>query len=123
MAPQAGNTLTASIEVLTNPDARHEGEWVSFKQAVCDRWMSYTDDSKETPMRLNARPHWAKEWDSLKMGPERLEARTFLKEESYREPILKFKETLGQIGKVQGWSLDDLRKRFSNEMWDQIVYS
>ena len=123
MAPQAGNNLTASIEVLTVPDAQHDGEWVSFMQAVCDRWMSYTDDSKETPMRLNARPHWAKEWDSLKMGPEKVDARTFLREESYREPILKFKETLGDIGRGQGWSLEDLRKRFSNGMWDQIVYS
>lgn len=129
MAPQAGNNLTASIEVLTVPDAQHDGEWVSFMQAVCDRWMSYADDNNnnnnptKAPVKLNARPHWAKEWDSLKMGPGKLPARRYLKEESYREPIGKFKETLEDIGRAQRWSLKDIQARFSNEMWDQIVYS
>ena len=123
MAPQAGNNLTASIEVLTVPDAQHDGEWESFMQAVCDRWMSYADDNSKAPMKLNTRPHWAKEWDSLKMGPRKLPARQYLREESYREPIVKFKETLEDIGKTQKWTLKDIQARFSNEMWDQIVYS
>ncbi len=122
MAPQAGNKLTASIEVLTVPDAQHDGEWEAFKQAVCDRWMSYTDNS-DTPMRLNVRPHWAKEWESLKMGPGRLDARQYLRTEGYREPIAEFKRTLGEIGERQDWTLRDLQARFSNELWDEIVYS
>lgn len=124
MAPQAGNNLTASIEVLTVPDAQHDGEWASFMQAVCDRWMSYADDNPKAPAKLlNTRPHWAKEWDSLKMGPGKLPARRYLREESYREPIAQFKQTLGDIGRTQEWTLEDIRARFSNDTWDQIVYS
>lgn len=122
MAPQAGNNLTASIEVLTVPDAQQDGEWEVFMQQVCDRWMSYKDNSK-TPMALNVRPHWAKEWSSLKMGPKRLDAREYLRTESYQGPIVDFKQTLERIGADQGWELRDLRARFSNELWDKIVFS
>ena len=93
-------------------------------QAVSDKWMSYTDNNNsKTPMRLNARPHWAKEWETLKMGPRKLDARRYLREESYREPIVEFKKTLEDIGRTQNWSLRDIQARFSNEMWDQIIYS
>ena len=122
MAPQAGNNLTASIEVLTVPDAQHDGEWLEFMQAVCNRWMSYKDNS-QSQMRLNARPHWAKEWELLKMGPRKLDARQYLRTESYKEPIVKFKETLEDIGRQQKWTLKDVQARFSNELWDEIIYS
>ncbi|KAI9881007.1 MAG: hypothetical protein M1830_009501 [Pleopsidium flavum] len=59
MAPQYGNQHgTASIEVLTIPDAVTDEEWQPFMQKVCDVWMSYEVDG----VRLNVRPHWAKEW-------------------------------------------------------------
>jgi hypothetical protein len=47
----------------------------------------------------------------------------YLKEDAYKEAIPKFKATLADIGAVQGWDLDDLQKRFSNELWDNIIYS
>ncbi|KAL9069103.1 MAG: hypothetical protein Q9161_005750 [Pseudevernia consocians] len=122
MAPQAGNNHTASIEVLTVPDAQQDGEWVAFMQVVSDKWMNYKDNSK-TPMRLNTRPHWAKEWETLKMGPRNLDARQYLRTESYRDPIVNFKQTLERIGMEQGWKMEDIRARFSNELWDAIVYS
>ncbi|KAE9381408.1 hypothetical protein N431DRAFT_5852 [Stipitochalara longipes BDJ] len=60
MAPQNGNTHgTASIEVLSVPDAVPDGEWQAFLQRVSDLWMSYTDAEGKP---LNVRPHWAKEW-------------------------------------------------------------
>ena len=128
MAPQAGNDLTASIEVLTVPDAQQDDEWASFMQQVCDRWMSYKNRHSDTSMRLNVRPHWAKEWEGLKMGEEdegkgRMDARTYLRTVSYKEEIREFRRALEKIGKGQGWELDDLRKRFSNELWDEIVFS
>jgi len=59
MAPQYGNQHgTASIEVLTIPDAVTDEEWQPFMQKVCDTWMGYEVDG----VRLNVRPHWAKEW-------------------------------------------------------------
>lgn len=58
MAPQHRNDYgTASIEVLTVPNAVPE-EWEQFKQKVADIWMGYEVDGA----KLNARPHWAKEW-------------------------------------------------------------
>lgn len=122
MAPQAGNKRTASIEVLTVPDAHHDGEWEDFMQRVSDQWMSYTDNDK---MRLNVRPHWAKEWDGLKMGPDgrQVHAREYLRTVSYKNAIDQFKRALSEIGGQQGWTLEQIQKRFSNELWDQIVYA
>jgi hypothetical protein len=60
MAPQNGNTHgTASIEVLSIPDAVSDDEWNPFLQRVADKWLSYTDAEGKL---LNVRPHWAKEW-------------------------------------------------------------
>jgi hypothetical protein len=60
MAPQNGNTHgTASIEVLSIPDAVTDDEWGLFLQRVADLWLSYKDGNGNF---LNVRPHWAKEW-------------------------------------------------------------
>lgn len=47
----------------------------------------------------------------------------YLKTEAYKDQIPKFKATLAEIGKTQGWELGDIQKRFSNEMWDYLIYS
>ncbi len=122
MAPQSGNKRTASIEVLTVPDAHEDGEWEDFMQRVSDKWMSYTDHNN---VPLNVRPHWAKEWESLKMGPNgaQLDARKYLRTVSYEKAIKGFKTTLDAIGKTQGWTLEDIQARFSNPLWDEMVYS
>lgn len=58
MAPQYGNDHgTASIEILTVLNAAPE-DWEEFKQEVATIWMSYEVEG----IKLNARPHWAKEW-------------------------------------------------------------
>ena len=60
MAPQRGNKHgTASIEVLSIPDAVSDGDWQPFLQLIADKWMSY---EKIYGQKLNVRPHWAKEW-------------------------------------------------------------
>ncbi|KAL8745412.1 MAG: hypothetical protein Q9190_002438 [Brigantiaea leucoxantha] len=117
MAPQYGNTCgTASIEVLTPANAAPE-EWNAFKQKVADIWMGYEADGA----KLNARPHWAKEWQGLRVGQATMEQH--LKQNAYKEQITRFKETLADIGKGQEWTLQDIQKRFSNKLWDEIVYS
>ena len=121
MAPQAGNNLTASIEVLSIPGASRHGEWEDFMQRVSDKWMSYVD--KNTSEILNARPHWAKEWESLKMGPKKVGAREYLHDNSYKKAIVNFKKTLTDIGEMHGWGLKELQARFSNELWDKMIYS
>jgi len=118
MAPQSGNTHgTASIEVLSIPDAVSDDEWIPFLQRVSDKWMSYTDGRGE---KLNIRPHWAKEWESINMRG--LPARQFLKEVAYKDAIPEFKSLLAEIGEGQGWQLVDLKERFSNELWDYLIF-
>ena len=97
MAPQAGNKRTASIEVLTNPDAHNDGEWEDFMQRVSDKWMSYTDKNGG---KLNTRPHWAKEWSSVKMGPvgQQVDAREYVRTVSYKDAIPEFKRALAELG-------------------------
>ncbi|KAL8730152.1 MAG: hypothetical protein Q9166_004235 [cf. Caloplaca sp. 2 TL-2023] len=117
MAPQKGNDHgTASIEVLTVPNAVPE-EWEVFKQKVADIWMGYEVDGA----RLNARPHWAKEWQGLKVGHKSME--NYMKETAYKDEIATFKQELSNLGKSQGWTLEDLRNQFSNKLWDEIIYA
>jgi len=119
MAPQHGNTHgTASIEVLSIPDAVADSEWEPFLQQVSDLWMSYTDAQG---VKLNVRPHWAKEWEKINMRGK--PAREYLKEVAYKDAIPEFRKTLSKIGEGQGWVLEDLKKRFSNELWDYMVFS
>ncbi|KAK7954106.1 hypothetical protein PG996_014992 [Apiospora saccharicola] len=119
MAPQYGNKWgTASIEVITIPDADKDGEWHDFVQRLSDIWMSYTDHHGA---KLDVRPHWAKEWDGFKLGG--MDARTYLKTVAYKDQIPKFRSALATIGEGQGWTLDELKKRFSNELWDELVFN
>jgi hypothetical protein len=61
MAPQRGNDGevgrhgTASIEVLTLPDAVDDREWVPFVEKVVAGWMGLGGLGE-------VRPHWGKEW-------------------------------------------------------------
>ncbi|KAK8066224.1 hypothetical protein PG997_012971 [Apiospora hydei] len=118
MAPQHGNTWgTASIEVLTVPDAAHDGEWAGYVQRMSDIWMSYTD---RHGAKLNVRPHWAKEWDGFQLGG--MDARKYLKTVAYKDQIPKFRAALAEIGKGQNWTLEELKNRFSNELWDELIF-
>lgn len=115
LSPQYGNSLgTLSIEVLSVPDSVADDEWQGFLQQVADKWM-------ETATGLNVRPHLAKEWDGLQLGG--LDARTYLKTKGMAEQLRLFKEQLQAIGNEQGWTLEDLKKSFSNELWDILVFS
>jgi FAD binding domain len=118
LAPQYGNHLgTASIEVLSIPDTVSDGEWYGFLQRVADKWFETAKKYGD----LNLRPHLAKEWFGLKFGG--VDARKYLREHAFKDQIGEFKEIAGDIGKAQGWTLGDLKKRFSNELWDEVIFS
>ncbi|KAJ7467680.1 hypothetical protein FB451DRAFT_395584 [Mycena latifolia] len=120
LAPQRGNTHgTASIEVLTVPDSAADKEWAGFSQQIADKWMALQDGNGRV---LNVRPHWAKEWDGLKMGPEKIAARKFLREVVYKAAIPEFLEIMKEIGQGQGWGLAEVKQRFSNELWDEFLF-
>lgn len=115
MAPQHGNQHgTCSIEILT-PANVPRSEWLHFLQEICDRWDSYTD-AQGRP--LNARPHWAKEWQGLTMrGRPIIE---HLKQDAYRDQIPKFKTGLAAIAAAGGYGLDQIRDRFANPLLEEI---
>ena len=46
----------------------------------------------------------------------------YLKNTAYKAQIPLFKAQLEDIGHKQGWSLADLQKRFSNKLWDEIIF-
>lgn len=126
LAPQRGNTHgTCSIEVLTLHNA--ENIWPAFAQEVIDKWMSLKDPN--TGERLRTRPHWAKEWFG---GTAHGEKYTYtvdgkpwfdrLKEVDYKEEIPEFLNVLEDIGKDAGWTMQDLKARFSNEVLDQLFF-
>ena len=112
MAPQKGNDLgTLSIEVITLPDAVTDDEWQAFAQRVINFWMSYGG---------NVRPHWAKEWE--RFSYKGVEAKKYVKEVAYKDQIPEFRETLRDIGREQGWTLEQLKGRYSNKLWDELVF-
>jgi hypothetical protein len=116
MAPQYGNKFgTASIEVITVPDTVTDGEWKFFLQKVANIWMGYGDAAK-----INVRPHWAKEWDGIQFAG--LDAREYLRTVAYKDQIGEFKGLLTQIGEQQGWELKDIQSRFSNDLWDKMIF-
>ncbi len=47
----------------------------------------------------------------------------YFKEVAYESAIPAFKAQLKEIGEAQGWTLEELQKRFSNKLWDEIIYS
>jgi hypothetical protein len=117
MAPQRGNARgTCSIEVLTLEAAR--GLWVPYAEEVVGKWLSYRDARGE---RVRTRPHWAKQWDGIKVdgGREWVER---LKGVDYAEARGEFVALLGEIGKGQGWTVGDLKRRFSNDFFDDFYF-
>jgi hypothetical protein len=88
---------------------------------VYDKWAQYGWKKPGREEEVPVRPHWAKEWDKLQMGG--MDARKYLKTVAYKDRLVEFKDTLAEIGGEQGWGLEDLQKRFSNELWDDIVFS
>ncbi|KAI9641120.1 hypothetical protein NHQ30_010550 [Ciborinia camelliae] len=97
MAPQRGNTWgTASIEVLSVPDAVTDEEWAPFLQQVVDLWgglkgrMSVGAEEE----LLNVRPHWAKEWEGVRIRGR--PAREYLRDVAYRGAIGEFRGGAGR---------------------------
>ena len=46
----------------------------------------------------------------------------YMKTKAYVDEIPLFKQGLGAIGEKQGWKLEDLKKRFSNKLWDELIF-
>jgi hypothetical protein len=116
LAPQGGNDFgTCSIEVLTTINTDRT-DWAAFMQDVTDRWVAITDGQGGT---LNHRPHWAKEWQGLKVNGQPIA--DYLRETAYSDRIPKFGQALGRIAAAGGYSMQDLEERFSNDSLTGIL--
>lgn len=116
LAPQRGNQLgTCAIEVLTLEDARDS--WKPYAQGVLDKWMSYTD-AEGKPVRT--RPHWAKQWEGFEVNGRPWVEK--MKEEDYKEEVGEFRKVLEEIGKKDGWTLEGIKSRFSNDFFDSFFF-
>ncbi|KAF8208699.1 hypothetical protein K438DRAFT_1961273 [Mycena galopus ATCC 62051] len=115
MAPQRGNHLgTCAIEVLTLESAKDL--WLPYAEEILAKWMSYRD-AQGRP--LKTRPHWAKQWADLKVDGKPWVER--MKSE-YKDEVVEFRKTLSDIGKAHGWTLADLKRRFSNDFFDSFYF-
>ena len=119
LAPQLNNSLgTISIEVLTTivtPDQ----EWRSFMQQLTDRWTSYRSPAKGEPY-LNARPHWAKEWQGLMVRGKPIE--NYLRESAYRLERKEFVKVLEEVVKKRGGTLEETKERFGNPLLERLFF-
>ncbi|KAK2008685.1 hypothetical protein LZ32DRAFT_631414 [Colletotrichum eremochloae] len=118
MAPQRGNGLgTCSIEVLTLHAA--SDVWIPFAQEVLDKWMALKDPNTQQPLRT--RPHWAKEWKGFTVNSKPWLQK--MKHEDYKSEIQEFNGIMAEIGKEAGWNLEDLKARFSNNLFNDVFFS
>ena len=117
MAPQRGHKLgVPSIEILTLH--AQANIWHEYAQKVLDHWSQLRDAEGQL---IEIRPHWAKEWKNYTVNGE--DWLTKLKRDSYAGQIKEFRSGLTKIGEKDGWSVEEMRKRFSNEVLDELFFS
>ncbi|KAK5532106.1 hypothetical protein LTR23_009698 [Exophiala sp. CCFEE 6169] len=121
LAPQRGHSLgTCSIEILTLHEVADI--WHPYAQTVLDKWSSLKDAQGQL---IPVRPHWAKEWYGYKMHGRRWEE--VLKGETsqrggFKGEIEEWRRLMRQLGGRDGWTVDDARFRFGNEVLNSMFW-
>ncbi len=92
-------------------------QWGPYAQEVLDVWSRYTDREGK---KLRSRPHWAKQWHEFTMDGKPFPE--VIKTQLYRDEIVEFKRTLADIGVMHGWTLSDLKRRFSNDFFNSLFF-
>ena len=117
LAPQRGNTNgTVSIEVLTTFTTPPE-VWKNFQQTITDTWTSYKDEEGNY---LNARPHWAKQWEGLQVRGK--DIKRYLKEDAYKDAFPAFRQTFEGIVTSRGGTVEETRARFGNALMNDLIF-
>lgn len=143
LSAQNHNQRTCSIEVLT-PLVVDEERWDQFLQAVLDKWSLLKNEQGEF---LNIRPHWAKRFDALRINRDKswlnelnedqkfklkkyisddnefisIPVREYLKIIAYHTQKPLFLKGLQAICEQGGYTLNDIRQRFSNQFFDDFL--
>jgi hypothetical protein len=115
MAPFRRHNLgTCSIEVITLENMRDV--WEPYCQYMVDKWMSLKDSQGKY---LLTKPHWAKEFHEHTVRGQPM--MRYLAE-TYKDDIAEFRDVFAQIADRQGWDVKDARERFSNELFEALLY-
>jgi len=118
LAPQRGNEVTASIEVLTTLITPKD-DWATFMQQIADKWTSYdVKDDQGNPM--HPRPHWAKQWAGLRVNGKPIER--YFKEDAYKDAFAQFRDAYGKIVNRTGNTVDGTLKVFGNDMMERLIF-
>ena len=113
LAPEYGNDAgTCSIEVLGTMLVTNES-WASFKNEVASIWASYKDKDGQL---LNVRPHWGKEFPTM---VDKKTCCEFVRD-GHREGFREYKAAIGAIAKMHGFTIADMRSRFSNTFLEEV---
>jgi hypothetical protein len=120
IAPQFGNNLTCSIEILS-PQNVDRKEWLGFMQETTELWTNLKYDNEEPihPFKNDAgkllypRPHWAKEWEGLIVKGQPI--KEYLREVAYKDQIHLFRGGLDAAAKAGGYTFEDAEKMFSTK--------
>ncbi|KAF8341453.1 uncharacterized protein EI90DRAFT_3034007 [Cantharellus anzutake] len=115
LAPQRGNATTCSIEVLTTLTTP-QNDWDDFKQEIADIWTSYKGPDGQF---LKSRPHWAKQWEGLKVHNQPIE--TYLKD-VYQDSFKTFRTVFEEILKRRNSSIEEVRARFGNDTLYRLIF-
>ncbi|KAF2842030.1 hypothetical protein M501DRAFT_927792 [Patellaria atrata CBS 101060] len=123
LAPQRGNRHgTASIEVLSLPDAVADEEWSVFCQRLADRWGKLAPEGR-------VRPHWAKEWEGLRFGGMGTGdggvgrgAREWAREVAYKDALVEWRGVVEEMGRSMGWGLGEVERRFGGGVMGEVVW-
>jgi hypothetical protein len=121
LAPQRGHGLgTCSIEILTLHEVADI--WHPYAQTVLDKWSSLKDAHGQL---IPVRPHWAKEWYGYKMHGRQWEE--VLKGETsqrggFKGEIEEWRRLMRQLGGRDGWTVEDARFRFGNEVLNSMFW-
>ena len=127
LAPQFGNNThgTCSIEVLTPANVDKE-EWLAFMQETTDSWMNLKSEDgdpihpfkNDDGQELYVRPHWAKEWEGLKVHGKPI--KDYLRQEAYKDQIPLFRNGLAAAAKSGGYNLKDAEEVFSTKFSQEM---
>lgn len=113
--------MACSIEVLT-PQNVNEELWMNFCQEITDEWMKIC---RRYGVNMGMRPHWAKNWEGLKIdldddGKKSVPIEEYLREIAYKDQITLFGKQLNKIADSCGFYLHDACARFSNPLLKRI---
>ena len=119
LAPQFGNMHgTCALEILT-PNNVDRKEWEVFMQEVTDAWTNIRDENgdliyplkRSDGMLLYPRPHWAKDWECLKVNGQPI--KVYLREKACRHQIKLYNSGLESVAKSGGYNIEDASNIFS----------